>query len=39
MLPEVVARFRKAGFTFVTARDLLRRVPHSIVNHPAKTPV
>ena len=39
MLPEIVARFRKAGFTFVTARDLLRRVPHSIVNHPAKTPI
>ena len=39
MLPEIVARFRKAGFTFVTARELLRRVPHSIVNHPAKTPV
>jgi peptidoglycan/xylan/chitin deacetylase (PgdA/CDA1 family) len=39
MLPEIVARFRKAGFTFVTARDLLRRVPHTIVNHPAKTPL
>jgi chitin deacetylase len=39
MLPEVVERFRRAGFSFVTAGELLRRVPHSVVNHPAKTPV
>ena len=35
-LPEIVARFRAAGFAFVTVRDLLRRVPVSQVLHPAK---
>ena len=35
-LPQVVARFRAAGFTFVTAGQLLARVPADIVVHPAK---
>lgn len=33
-LPEVVARFRKAGYTFVTAGQLLREVEPAAINHP-----
>ncbi len=33
-LPEVVARFRKAGYTFVTAGELLRQVQPAAINHP-----
>lgn len=39
MLPEVVARFRKAGYRFVTVGALLRSVPAAETNHPAKHPV
>jgi peptidoglycan/xylan/chitin deacetylase (PgdA/CDA1 family) len=39
MLPEVVARFRGAGFTFVTVGELLRRAPITVIDHPAKHPV
>ncbi len=35
-LPEVVKRFRKAGYEFVTAGELLRRVPPHDINHPAR---
>ncbi len=38
-LPEVVARFRAAGYRFVTAGDLIRQVPAESINHPAKGPV
>jgi peptidoglycan/xylan/chitin deacetylase (PgdA/CDA1 family) len=36
MLPEVVARFRAAGYTFVTVGTLLGRVSPEWLNHPAK---
>ncbi len=39
MLPEVVARFRRAGFTFVTVGELMRRLPVSVIDHPAKMSV
>jgi peptidoglycan/xylan/chitin deacetylase (PgdA/CDA1 family) len=39
MLPVVVARFRAAGYTFVTAGRLLATVPAAELNHPAKHPV
>lgn len=39
MLPEVVARFRKAGYRFVTVGTLLESVPPADTNHPAKHPV
>lgn len=39
MLPEVVARFRKAGFTFVTVGEMMSRLPVPAINHPAKMPV
>jgi len=39
MLPEVVARFRRAGFTFVTVGELMRRLPVTVIDHPAKMPV
>ncbi len=35
-LPEMVARFRAAGYTFVTVGELLRRVPAAQILHPAK---
>jgi len=38
MLPEVVARFRAEGYTFVTVGELLRRVSIDQLNHPAKHP-
>jgi peptidoglycan/xylan/chitin deacetylase (PgdA/CDA1 family) len=39
MLPEVVARFRKAGFTFVTVGQMMSRLPVPVINHPTKMPV
>jgi peptidoglycan/xylan/chitin deacetylase (PgdA/CDA1 family) len=39
MLPEVVGRFRKAGFTFVTVGELMNRLPVSVIDHAEKTPV
>jgi peptidoglycan/xylan/chitin deacetylase (PgdA/CDA1 family) len=35
-LPEVVARFRAAGYRFVTVGQLLTHVPADQINHPAK---
>jgi peptidoglycan/xylan/chitin deacetylase (PgdA/CDA1 family) len=35
-LPEVVGRFRRAGFTFVTVGALLRRSSAEQLNRPAK---
>ena len=35
-LPEVVARFRAAGFTFVTVGQLMARVPVPVILHPDK---
>jgi peptidoglycan/xylan/chitin deacetylase (PgdA/CDA1 family) len=39
MLPGVVARFRDAGFSFVTVGELLRRVPVAVIDHPEKYPL
>jgi peptidoglycan/xylan/chitin deacetylase (PgdA/CDA1 family) len=39
MLPKVVARFRKAGYTFVTVGELLRRMPPEQIIHPVRHPV
>ena len=39
MLPEVVARFRNAGYEFVTVGELLRRVPTEQIIHPIRHPV
>ncbi len=36
ILPQVVARFRSAGYRFVTVRELLDAVPVAQINHPAK---
>ncbi len=38
-LPEIVSRFRSAGYEFVTAGELLRRVSVQDINHPARRPV
>jgi peptidoglycan-N-acetylglucosamine deacetylase len=38
-LPEVVARFERAGYTFVTVGDLLRHVTPTELNHPLRRPV
>ena len=34
-LPEVVRRFRAAGYRFVTVGELMRQVPADVINHPA----
>lgn len=39
MLPQVVARFRAAGYQFVTVDQLLAKVTPAELNHPAKRPV
>lgn len=36
MLPEIVARFRSAGYRFVTVGQLLQSVTTEQLNHPAK---
>jgi peptidoglycan/xylan/chitin deacetylase (PgdA/CDA1 family) len=38
-LPELVGRFRRGGFTFVTVGALLRRSSVEQLNRPAKTPL
>ena len=38
-LPALVARFREAGYTFVTVGELLRRTSASALNRPAKSPL
>jgi peptidoglycan/xylan/chitin deacetylase (PgdA/CDA1 family) len=38
-LPEIVARFRAAGYRFVTVGQLLAQVTIAEINHPAKHPV
>jgi peptidoglycan/xylan/chitin deacetylase (PgdA/CDA1 family) len=35
-LPEIVARFRAAGFSFVTVGQLLEQVPVGQILHPLK---
>ena len=35
-IPAIVARFRAAGYSFVTVGELLARVPPSEILHPAK---
>ena len=39
MLPEVVRKFRAAGYRFVTVSSLLANVSVADVNHPAKHPL
>jgi peptidoglycan/xylan/chitin deacetylase (PgdA/CDA1 family) len=39
MLPGLIARFRAAGFEFVTVGELLRRVPVATIDHPLRRPV
>jgi len=39
MLPGVVERFRKAGFTFVTVGELLQRLPLNVIDHPLASAV
>jgi peptidoglycan/xylan/chitin deacetylase (PgdA/CDA1 family) len=38
-LPQIVARFRAAGYTFVTVGELLRRVTPDQLNRAARTPL
>jgi peptidoglycan/xylan/chitin deacetylase (PgdA/CDA1 family) len=39
MLPDLVVRYRRAGYTFVTVGALLRRVPADHLNRPARFPL
>lgn len=38
-MPDVIARFRRAGYTFVTAGEMIRRVAPYALNHPYRTPL
>ena len=38
-LPTVVARFRKAGYTFVTVSEMLAHATPGAINHPKRTTV
>ncbi|HET9028925.1 MAG TPA: polysaccharide deacetylase family protein [Candidatus Aquilonibacter sp.] len=38
-IPGIVAHFRRAGYTFVTAGELLRRVTPYAINHPIRESV
>lgn len=38
-LPDIVAKFRRAGYTFVTAGELIRRTSPYALNHPDRTPL
>jgi len=38
-LPAVIARFRAAGFSFVTVGELMARLPAASIDHPAKLKV
>ncbi len=39
LLPDIVARYRAAGYRFVTVGDLLKAVDSDQLNHPAKNPL
>ena len=39
MLPAIVARYRRAGYRFVTVGELLRFVTPEQLNHPLKNPL
>lgn len=39
LLPDLVARYRAAGYSFVTVGALLRRVPAASLNHPHRAPL
>ncbi len=39
LLPELVGRYRRAGYAFVTVGDLLRRTSAEALDHPAKLPL
>jgi hypothetical protein len=38
-MPAVIARFKKAGYRFVTVSELLRQSGASELNHPLRKPV
>ncbi len=39
LLPATIARFRAAGYTFVTVSELVRRLGRDTLNHAARTPL
>lgn len=39
MLPEIVGRFRRAGYRFVTVGELMRLVPTTQILHPLRHPI
>jgi peptidoglycan/xylan/chitin deacetylase (PgdA/CDA1 family) len=39
LLPGIIQRFRRAGYTFVTVADLVRRLGPGPLNHAARTPL
>jgi peptidoglycan/xylan/chitin deacetylase (PgdA/CDA1 family) len=39
ILPQIVARFRNAGYEFVTVRELRKRVPIDTIEHPIRVSI
>ena len=39
LLPDMIRRFRAAGYTFVTVAELVRRIGRDALNHAARTPI
>jgi peptidoglycan/xylan/chitin deacetylase (PgdA/CDA1 family) len=39
LLPGIIARFRQAGYTFMTVAELVRRLGPGPLNHAARTPL
>jgi peptidoglycan/xylan/chitin deacetylase (PgdA/CDA1 family) len=39
LLPGIIQRFQRAGYTFVTVTDLVRRLGPGPLNHAARTPL
>ena len=39
LLPGIIERYRKAGYTFTTVADLVRRLGPGPLNHAARTPL
>jgi peptidoglycan/xylan/chitin deacetylase (PgdA/CDA1 family) len=39
LLPDMIRRFRAAGYTFVTVGELVRRIGRDALNHAARVPL
>ena len=39
LLPDMIRRYRAAGYTFVTVAEIVRRIGRDALNHAARTPL